>query len=124
MKWADAVERAVPLRCLDKEGAQKVKLQNTDDIISHPDMWVENARPDAFDISRGAGGLLTTPSVCELADMPGSGTTGQTRTDRHQSRRPYELPDWTANKKQALVKQRPARVRRVRYKTFQCLLDI
>lgn len=56
--------------------------------------------PDSLDILRGAGILLTGPSVSELDNLPGSGTTGQTRTDGRQS--VVKLPEQTANKKQVL----------------------
>lgn len=92
LKWADVVEKHIPLCCLDTERTHKVKLRNSDDIISHPEMWF--LKCCAWCI------LFTTLFVYELDNLPGSGTTGQTRTDYHLS---ASLPEWTANEKQALI---------------------
>lgn len=70
-------------------GQRKSTQGQTEEQWRHPftstKCGFKNGMPDAFDVPRGAGILFTTPSASQLANLPGSGTTGQTRTDYHHS---------------------------------------
>lgn len=82
---------------------------------------------DCIQFPRGAGFLFLTPSMSEVANLAGSGITGQTRTDYNQSvslsSRSF-LNGWPKNKKSLknLHTGWGTQIRQVRYKTFHNIL--